>query len=52
LKEIDMSTIKVAATATSHADPCKVFSLLKDPVTWPLWSIERIRQIKKKEYKK
>lgn len=34
-----MSAIKVAATATSRADPGKIFSLLKDPVTWPRWSM-------------
>ena len=34
-----MNTIKVAAMATSRADPGKVFRLLKDPVTWPLWSM-------------
>ena len=34
-----MSAIKVAAVATSRADPGKVFGLLKDPVTWPLWSM-------------
>ena len=39
LQELDMSAIKVAATATSRADPGKVFGLLKDPVTWPRWSM-------------
>jgi uncharacterized protein YndB with AHSA1/START domain len=38
-KEIDMSAIQVAAMATSRADPGKVFALLKDPVTWPRWSM-------------
>jgi hypothetical protein len=39
LQELDMSAIKVAATATSRADPGKVFGLLKDLVTWPRWSM-------------
>ena len=39
LQELNMSAIKVAATATSRADPGKVFGLLKDPVTWPRWSM-------------
>jgi hypothetical protein len=39
LKETQMSAIKVAGMATSRADPGKVFGLLKDPVTWPLWSM-------------
>jgi hypothetical protein len=38
-EEMDMSAITVAATANSRADPGKVFGLLKDPVTWPLWSM-------------
>jgi uncharacterized protein YndB with AHSA1/START domain len=38
-EEMDMNPIKVAAMATSRADPGKVFRLLKDPVTWPLWSM-------------
>jgi hypothetical protein len=36
---MDMSAIKVAAATKSRADPGKVFGLLKDPVTWPLWSM-------------
>lgn len=39
LKDLEMSAIKVAGMATSRADPGKVLSLLKDPVTWPLWSM-------------
>jgi Polyketide cyclase / dehydrase and lipid transport len=38
-EEIDMRAIKVAAMATSRADPGTVFRLLKDPVTWPLWGM-------------
>ena len=34
-----MSAIKVAAMATSRADPGTVLRLLKDPVTWPRWSM-------------
>jgi uncharacterized protein YndB with AHSA1/START domain len=44
---MDMSAIKVAATATSRADPGKVFGLLKDPVTWPRWSMFKSGELRR-----
>ena len=41
-----MSAIKVAAMATSRADPAKVYGLLKNPITWPLWSTFKSGELK------
>ena len=40
-----MSAIKIAAIANSRADPGKVFALLKDPNTWPLWSMFELAEL-------
>lgn len=39
MSAIDVAAINVAVMATSRADPAEVFGLLKDPVTWPRWSL-------------